>query len=253
VIHVASLSLQGKRASNQDRIFATTDYESGGIVAAVADGLGGMKDGDKAAEIAVGTLGEAASDLLSRMESGFAGASEFAAETYQRANDRIGSWAGTRGRPGSVGTTLVSLIVSNSRYLVVNVGDSRCYAINDMAVRQITKDHTVADALVRQGILAAADYDSSPLRNQLTNSLGPKPAPEPDFFPDAGFGTIDRPSTFLLCSDGFYSKLNTQDFMKLAGPFATLTDVLHALAAEALNRQSSDNISAVVVRVEPRS
>ena len=60
MLYAASLSLQGKRTSNQDRILITpAEYSGGSILAAVADGLGGMKSGDKAAEIAVETLKEA--------------------------------------------------------------------------------------------------------------------------------------------------------------------------------------------------
>jgi protein phosphatase len=160
MIHVSALSLQGKRPSNQDRIFVTPNYQSGGVVAAVADGLGGMKDGDKAAEIAVATLGAAADALISEMTNDIGEARLLAAETYERANDQIGNWAKARLLSGAVGSTLVTLIVSDSRYLVVNVGDSRCYAIDETGVRQITQDHTVADTLVRQGYLAQRDYES---------------------------------------------------------------------------------------------
>jgi protein phosphatase len=250
MIHVAALSLQGKRPSNQDRIFVTPNYQSGGVVAAVADGLGGMKDGDKAAEIAVATLGAAADALISEMTNDIGEARLLAAETYERANDQIGNWAKARLLSGAVGSTLVTLIVSDSRYLVVNVGDSRCYAIDETGVRQITQDHTVADTLVRQGYLAQGDYESSPLRNSLTHSLGPRSTCEPDLFPNADFGTLQRNCTFLLCSDGFYSKLKPEDLLHLAEPSSNLSEVLESLAAEALSRESSDNLSAVAVRFE---
>src|SRR5207249_11940232 len=106
-----------------DRILAAPEHVSGRIVAAVADGLGGMKNGEKAAEIAVEILGEAAGDLLSTLGIGFIDASAHAAEVYQRINDGIGSWAERHDRAGAVATTLVTLILSGSRYLVVNAGD----------------------------------------------------------------------------------------------------------------------------------
>jgi protein phosphatase len=112
----------------------------------------------------------------------------------------------------------------------------------------VTQDHTVADSLVRQGALSLADYDSSPLRNQLTRSLGPNPTSNPDFFPDGQFGTINSRCTFLLCSDGFYSKLKDSDLMKLQNFSEKLEDVLAALAEAALDRDSTDNVSAVAVR-----
>jgi serine/threonine protein phosphatase PrpC len=251
MIQVASLSLQGRRNSNQDRVFISKNDKAGeSIVAAVADGLGGMIAGDKAAQIAVDTLGEETDALLVQVARNFDQARLFAAEVCQRANDKIGDWAEANVGEGNVGTTLVTLIASGSRYLVVNVGDSRCYFIDDNSVRQLTQDHTVADSLVKQGALSLADYDSSPLRNQLTRSLGPNPTSNPDFFPNTQFGTIKPRCTFLLCSDGFYSKLKDSDLMKLQNSPEKLEDVLKSRAEAALERDSTDNVSAVAVRFE---
>lgn len=254
MLYAASLSLQGKRNSNQDRILVTpSEYSGGGILAAVADGLGGMKSGDKAAEIAVETLKEATSELLAAMNGTFADASDSLADVYQRANDRIRSFAESHGQTGAVGTTLVSFISTGSRYMVMNIGDSRGYRIdaskgNGGSVQQITVDHTVADELMQQGAMTEREYTSSPLRNQLTKCLGPKMRSEPDIFPEIEFGVLHPGATFLLCSDGFFSKLRDEDFAELRGPASNLNAVLEKLAAEALARGSSDNISAVVIR-----
>src|SRR4249920_1594219 len=152
MLYAASLSLQGKRTSNQDRILITpAEYAGGSILAAVADGLGGMKSGDKAAEIAVETLKESSAELLAAMNTTFADASDSLADIYQRANDRIRSFAESHGQAGAVGTTLVSFISAGSRYMVMNIGDSRGYRIDGSSnggvsgnVHQITVDHTVA-------------------------------------------------------------------------------------------------------------
>jgi len=254
MLYAASLSLQGKRTSNQDRILVTpAEYAGGKILAAVADGLGGMKSGDKAAEIAVETLKEASDELLTVMNSTFADASDSLADTYQRANDRIRSFAESHGQAGAVGTTLVSFISVGSRYMVMNIGDSRGYRIdgsasNGSSVHQITVDHTVADELMQQGAMTEREYSSSPLRNQLTKCLGPKVRSEPDIFPEVEFGVLQPGATFLLCSDGFFSKLRDEDLAELQGPASNLNVVLEKLADEALARGSSDNISAVAIR-----
>jgi serine/threonine protein phosphatase PrpC len=256
MLYAASLSLQGKRASNQDRILITpAEYSGGSILAAVADGLGGMKSGDKAAEIAVETLKESSGELLAAMNGIFADASDSLADIYQRANDRIRNYAESHDQAGAVGTTLVSFISSGSRYLVMNIGDSRAYRIDASSnggasgdVHQITVDHTVADELMQQGAMTEREYSSSPLRNQLTKCLGPKLRIEPDIFPDAEFGVLQTGVTFLLCSDGFFSKLRDVDLAELCGPASHLNAVLEKLAAEALARGSSDNLSAVAVR-----
>jgi protein phosphatase len=257
MLYAASLSLQGKRNSNQDRILVTpAEFSGGRILAAVADGLGGMKSGDKAAEIAVDTLKEASGELLAAMNSTFADASDSLADIYQRANDRIRSFAESHGQAGAVGTTLVSFISTGSRYMVMNIGDSRGYRIDGPGanggpignVHQITVDHTVADELMQQGAMTEREYSSSPLRNQLTKCLGPKMRSEPDIFPEIEFGVLQPGATFLLCSDGFFSKLRDEDFAELRGPASDLNAVLEKLAGEALARGSSDNLSAVAIR-----
>jgi protein phosphatase len=251
MIRVASLSLQGKRATNQDRVLiAPSGHLERKVVAAVADGLGGMQAGDKAAEIAVQTLSEAADELLEKISGDFEEAGESLINVYQRANDRIRTYAETYAKVGAVGTTLVTLTISGNRYLIANTGDSRCYAVNGAGVQQITQDHTVADSLLRHGVMNEKDYPSSPLRNQLTRSLGPKAECEPDIFPEVAFGVLDHDCTFLLCSDGFYVKLTNTDLGVLAKPASSLDAVLQELAAEALERQTSDNLSAVIVRFE---
>ena len=249
MIRVAQLSLQGKRPSNQDRIIVSPQVD-GRVVAAVADGLGGMQSGDKAAEIAVQSLGASMSEMLAKLGGDFEAARSFIFDVYQHANDQIRVFAEEHSRLGSVGTTLVTLLVSGSRYLIANTGDSRCYSVNGNGVQQITQDHTVADSLLRHGVMAAKDYPTSPLRNQLTRSLGPKPECEPDIFPEVAFGELDHDCTFLLCSDGFYSKLTDEDLRRLATPGDALDSILENLATEALERQTSDNLSAIAVRVE---
>src|SRR5436190_6717345 len=143
MIRTAALSLQGKRASNQDRVLiAPASSGNGTVVAAVADGLGGMQAGHRAAEIAVETIKEAANNLLDRMSGDLGNAQRFLIEVYQQSNDRIGAYAQAHAQPGAVGTTLVTLIASGSRYLVINSGDSRCYLVRHAVVEQITQDHT---------------------------------------------------------------------------------------------------------------
>ena len=254
MLYSASISLQGKRASNQDRILISpAEHGAAGIVAAVADGLGGMKSGDKAAEIAVETLREATSELLAAMNGAFADASDCLAEVYQRANNRIRSFAESQGQSGAVGTTLVSFVSAGSRSVVMNIGDSRGYRIaiaGEHRVQRITVDHTVADELLQQGTMSEQEYMSSPLRNQLTKCLGPRLRSEPDIFPELEFDLLKSGETFLLCSDGFFSKLTDDDLVALQGPASNLKAVLEKLAATALARGSSDNLSAVAVRYE---
>jgi PPM family protein phosphatase len=246
VIQTALLSLQGLRASNQDRILLVHEPGSDRIIAGVADGLGGMFAGDKAAEIAVETLREWAEPLYSAMESGFNHVSDSLMQAYQVANDRIRSFSNSQGKPNEAGTTLTVWIAAGSHSLTANIGDTRCYSIRK-TVRQITRDHSVADELMSQGILSPKEFASSPLRHQLTQSLGTKVYVDPDIFPAEQFDEIVPGQTILLCSDGFYAMLEDADFHQLE-TVSDLDSELRRLADQSLDRGSTDNISALVIR-----
>jgi len=250
VIQTASLSLQGLRNSNQDRILLVHQPESERIIAGVADGLGGMFAGDKAAEIAVETLREWADPLFSAMELGFTPVSDSLMQAYQVANDRIRSFSNAQGKPNESGTTLTVWIATRTHCLTANIGDTRCYSIRQ-SVRQITRDHSVADELMSQGILSPKEFASSPLRHQLTQSLGTRVYVDPDIFPTDQFEEIAPGQTVLLCSDGFYANLANTDFNQLETA-PDLDRELRRLADESLDRGSTDNISAVVIRTNKK-
>ena len=120
MIQVAHLSLKGKRSANQDRILVPEEPNSGRFVAGVADGLGGMRDGDKAAEIAIQTLSDSAMRLLDHLDSDAGAAKQSLAEVYADAHLRVRHYADQRQLSGSVATTLVALIVSGGKYLIGN-------------------------------------------------------------------------------------------------------------------------------------
>jgi protein phosphatase len=210
-----------------------------------------MHAGDKAAEIAVKTVEASADRLIQNMGRTYIEAVEFLLDLYDLANEHIRQYAQTLSVLGSVGTTLTTLVISGSRYLVAHIGDSRCYLLDDAGIRRITQDHTMAQELIRQGGLAEQDYGSSPFRNQLTRSLGPRETCETDILPQLQFGELQGESTFLLCSDGFYSRLRDEDLTPIGSSPAALQQTLDTLAAEALRRQTSDNLSAIAVRYSP--
>jgi len=250
VIETASLSLQGLRHSNQDRIFLVHQPGSQKVIAGVADGLGGMFAGDKAAEIAVDTLREWSEPLFSAMERGFSEISDFLMQAYQVANDRIRSFSNAQGKPNEAGTTLTVWIADGPRCLTANIGDSRCYSIGQ-TVRQITRDHSVADELMSQGILSPKEFATSPPRHQLTQSLGTRVYVDPDIFPVDQFEEMIPGQTVLLCSDGFYANLGEEDLHGLEAA-ADLDGELRRLADESLDRGSTDNISAIVIRTNKK-
>jgi len=151
-----------------------------------------------------------------------------------------------------MGTTAVLAVQCDDRVYVAGVGDSPAFLVRQGKVEQLTVDHTVADALARNGAITPDQAKVSPFRNVLYKFLGcAEMADGPDirpFEPQAG----DR---LILASDGLSGFITPADL--LAGVDRPPQQWAEELVALALERGSNDNVTCVVVAFEaeagPRS
>jgi protein phosphatase len=131
------------------------------------------------------------------------------------------------------------------RIAVVNVGDSRCYLLEDDRLRQITKDHSVVQTLVDNGQITAAEAESHPQRNILTRALGIDTrvmADSWELLPFLG----DR---YLLCSDGLFNEVSESRIAEVLRARTDPTDAAEELVRLANEGGGRDNISVVIVDV----
>src|SRR5690606_39176773 len=148
-----------KRKHNEDNFLVDAELR----LFVVADGMGGHAAGEVASAIAVRTVHEvvrARRDLLQDRDAygprsevsqrEILGLLEFA---VQDASRRINADARTDARKRGMGTTVSALLLLESSAYVAHVGDSRVYLVRDDASHQITEDHTIANELVRLGIV----------------------------------------------------------------------------------------------------
>lgn len=150
------------------------------------------------------------------------------------------------------GSTVVALLVTQTRYYALNIGDSRLYRL-DRGLTQLTRDHTVVEGEIQRGNLTARQAESSPMRSVLTRCVGVGAGPRPDMF----FGRPEGGETFLLCSDGFRHRVSGEEIYQAlrpeGGPLSrddTLL-ALRYLIDENKRRGERDNISAAAVTVWP--
>ena len=222
-----------QRRDNQDR------YLADGAVFAVADGLGGYEGGATAAEIAVGALGRAAP--FGTLDSMIAAVGAANAEIIAAARDDP--------RLRDMSTTLCALAdlgqePERPRPAVVNVGDSRLYALASGGLSRVTVDHTVVENLVRDGVLtrdAAASYRD---RHMLTRAVGY----EPTVLVDGWELRAVAGTRFLICSDGVTNEVPDASLAEVlrsaASPAAAARDLVQAAVRPGRGR---DNATAVVV------
>ena len=142
------------------------------LLACVADGMGGMEAGEAASRRSskssrLKPRRRFPRSLLSQ-ETHIAALKKWARE----ANEAVISALEKRKAKG--GTTLVCACLVGSRLAIAHVGDCRLYLIRAGIARLLTRDHSLAMALVSQGEMELSDLRKRPERSQVTRSLGEK-------------------------------------------------------------------------------
>jgi protein phosphatase len=236
VVHVGCRSAQGIRPNNEDRYVADAEKH----VFLVADGMGGQEFGERASGLAAEIIPRVLRDCLAHHSNAGAAVQQALAE----ANQAIVHAGQHQAAGRRMGTTAVLAVQQAGQVYVAGLGDSRAYLIRGDRVEQLTVDHTVADALERNGTLTHDQALNSPWRNVLYKFLGcaemTEGAEVRPFTPRAG----DR---LVLASDGLTNHVSPDDLRAGAArnpPPQAWADELVQLALE---RGSRDNVTCVVV------
>jgi protein phosphatase len=213
---------------------------------AVADGVGGSAGGRVASAIAVASiveyLGEAvgwyngygsdyAKDFPEHLRTACHRAHEHLVETFR---------LHTRGGPA---TTLTLAMIVWPRAYIVHVGDSRVYHLRGEVLRRLTRDQTVGEALVSQG-MPREKVEQAGLYNVLSSAIGAR-----DMTPVVDFIPLDHGDVLLLCTDGLTKHASDARIQELLVGTAGAEGACRSLIDAALSAGGSDNVTAVVVRV----
>ena len=222
------------RQVNQDRYFGD------GSLFAVADGMGGHSGGEVASGLAV----EALSDRGQIVTLG-----DLVTLVHQ-ANDRIVDTARDDPSLRGMGTTISMLAalddVDGERRLgIANVGDSRIYRLDASEILQLTEDHSLVEALVRDGRLTAEEAGSHPQRNILTRALGIDAKVLVDAW-ELRAVTDDR---YLICSDGLFNELTDDEISEIVADSDDPQVTAELLIERACTAGGRDNVTAVIVQV----
>lgn len=148
----------------------------------------------------------------------------------------------------TLGTTITAILLTDNRYYIVNVGDSRTYEITS-EVKVLTKDQTVVAREVELGNLTPEQAEIDPRRSVLLQCIGASDMVYPDFF----FGATQKDAVYMLCSDGFRHEISAKEIFNYlqAGRMLSAESMKqNELALIELNkqRQERDNISVITIR-----
>jgi protein phosphatase/serine/threonine-protein phosphatase Stp1 len=219
------------RPHNED---AFVDLPQLGLFA-VADGAGGHAAG----EVASGMLAEALAALPAAL-----GPSEALAHirlAVVAVHTALQAEAARRG-DAMIASTLVILLVRSGHFAALWAGDSRIYLLRAGTLSQITRDHSLVQALLDEGAITPQQALAHPQANVITRAIG---APDDDGELDKTIGLAKPGDIFLLCSDGLTKVLDDSRIaLLMASPDPAQTLIQAALAGGA-----RDNVTAVVVCV----
>jgi serine/threonine protein phosphatase PrpC len=212
----------------------------------VADGVGGGRSGEEASRTALEQVAQFITEgagcyfRAGESERDFVTALEAAARSWHKAvRERAASDPDTVG----MATTLTLFIGVWPWSYLVQVGDSRYYEYANGVLTQISRDQTVAQALVDQGIMSKTLSLQSPLSNVLASSIGgPQTAPVITRIPNS-WETIH-----LLCSDGLTRHVPDERIAERLGAMESARQVCEALLQDALDGGGTDNITILVGR-----
>lgn len=237
-------SRNGGRPSNQDRV--AYSYSKQSLLMVLADGMGGYLHGDVAAQLAVKMLTDAfqrkAQPLLDDVQ-------DFLLTEINKIQDAIHQLAHNQGLEETPKTTLVVAVLQNNRLVCAHIGDSRLYHFRQHQCIFTTEDHSVVQALLKQGTLAPDDVAAHPDRNKVYNCLGGDIPPTIDISPARRLHSDD---TIMLCSDGLWAYLSADRMVEILDSGRGMPHFINSMLdiAEQIGGAQGDNLSAIGVQWE---
>jgi PPM family protein phosphatase len=233
--------------TNLPQAFLPEQTGDDGYLFIVADGMGGMAAGEVASRLAIST----GLKLLQRSERwGFKVNRREARELFNQINrdlqeiDRtLTAQSEADRRLLGMGTTLTAAYSMGVDLFVVHLGDSRAYLHRDGTLRQLTKDHTVAQAMADAGHIAPESVRHHAKRNALTNFLG---GHNGKVKADLRWRRLADGDRLLLCSDGLNEMVDDASIARILSQRGTSRDAAQSLLIEALKRGGKDNVTVIV-------
>lgn len=226
-----------KRKMNQDYVY-TSEKSIGNLpnLFVVADGMGGHNAGDFASKYTVEQL---VKSIKSSQEKN---PIKIIRQSIEYANNELLKMANNNEELNGMGTTLVVSTIVNEYIYIANIGDSRLYVIND-DIKQITKDHSFVEEMIRRGEIDREDARNHPDKNIITRAVGANSEIAVDFFELK----LEENDTVLMCSDGLTNMIEDEAIKKIIKKQKDVVDKAKKLVEIANNNGGKDNIAVVVI------
>lgn len=252
-LHIGKSTLLGNfRESNDDALFI---HELKGFTLCLAaDGMGPQVKGKVLGQIACARASEALTrELQKNLTQDLApeASRKVIRQAIVAANKDILAAQAADRELQTMGTTIVLALWREGQGMyIAGVGDSRAYLARGDKIEQLTVDHTLAQALVENKTITAAEAKTHRFRNVLWKYLGTR---EVGDGPEVKLVTLQPGERMLLCTDGLHAVVSDEKILAGMHRHADVQKCADALTRLALDSGSRDNVSCLVIeRVEKR-
>lgn len=233
-MQAAVLSNIGKvRRQNQDRFLV--DQNRGLFV--VCDGMGGHKAGEVAAQMAIDVI----SGELDEMDKQHP--LTFLTTSIMKANHCIYSSGRQSEECTDMGTTITAAIVRDMDLYTAHIGDSSLFVINSDGAEKITQDHTLAEKMLREGVINGDDASANRYRHILTRALGIEELVEIDCFTNK----LRPEDRLFMATDGVTDLIGPAEVWEAVTREPDLDTALQRLLQMALDRGGHDNLTMIII------
>jgi len=230
-----------KRTRNEDFIFIKNEAH-GPLrnIFVLADGMGGHNAGHIASESAC----EYFCEYLESKDIGFIYIEDLLADALRDTNTKVHRKAGEHKEYSGMGTTLTACAYDDKNLYYAHVGDSRLYVLlNDGSLRQITKDHSLVNSLLEDGVITEEEARTHPRRNVVTRAVGTDYAVEVD----KSYYELKNVAKIMLCSDGLTDMLTDNEIVNIMNSKSGNEEIAQKLVDAANEAGGLDNISVVLI------
>jgi serine/threonine protein phosphatase PrpC len=221
-----------------------------GLIALVADGVGGSTGGEEASQTTVATITRYltdAADLYTRLDpSSEALFLDQLKASVARSHEALLEASGRASGGHGMATTLTLVMLIWPKAFIVHVGDSRAYRLRDGKLELVTRDQTMAQAMVDAGAITQEQAEASHLKHVLWSAVGGREAA-----PEVRTLDCELTDMMLVCSDGITKHISDDEIREHMLAHPTSEAICRALTDLALERGGSDNITVVVGRIKP--
>ncbi len=227
-----------KRTVNQDYVF-TSVAQIGKLsnLFVVADGMGGHNAGDIASKYTVEKL------IAAIEETKETNIGKILETGIKQANAKLRKKASQSEILHGMGTTLVAASISDNILYVGNVGDSRLYVIG-REIRQITRDHSLVEEMVRLGEINKEQAKGHPDKNIITRAIGAGDEVKVDVFEY----DMKKDDTVLMCSDGLSNMIDDDEIFIIMNKKDSIKDKAKNLIDLANKNGGKDNIAVIIIK-----